>query len=94
MSCFPSSWGLLLPQSWDTRGGARRERCRIPDDKHHRPKWRLAQEMLEKLAGTALRPAVLVADIRIRRQCRLPPRSARPRPGLRPAGQGRDDRPR
>ncbi|WP_373465389.1 transposase [Streptomyces sp. V1I6] len=47
------SWRLFLPQSWDTPQAAdRRERCRIPDTGHHRPKWQLALETLDKLAGT------------------------------------------
>ncbi|AIA01358.1 transposase [Streptomyces noursei] len=61
-SC-PLSWRLFLPESWDTpEADSRRKRCRIPDDEHHRPKWQLALEMLDELAGAGLRPAVLVAD--------------------------------
>ncbi|AJT63294.1 hypothetical protein T261_1608 [Streptomyces lydicus] len=57
------SWRLFLPISWDVpEADGRRKRCRIPDDEHHRPKWQLALGMLDELAGTALRPAVLVAD--------------------------------
>ncbi len=60
-SC-PLAWRLFLPESWDTPEAAgRRERCRIPQDERHRPKWQLALEMLDELAGTGLRPAVLVA---------------------------------
>ncbi|MFC9245775.1 transposase, partial [Streptomyces sp. NPDC057136] len=40
----------------------RRERCRIPDTEHHRPKWQLALDMLDELNETGLRPAALVAD--------------------------------
>ncbi|WP_329142235.1 IS701 family transposase [Streptomyces sp. NBC_01456] len=61
-SC-PLSWRLFLPESWDApEADGRRNRCRIPDDEHHRPKWQLALEMLDELAGGGLRPAVLVAD--------------------------------
>ncbi|MGW9047606.1 IS701 family transposase [Streptomyces lydicus] len=61
-SC-PLSWRLFLPESWDAPEAAgRRKRCRVPDDEHHRPKWQLALEMLDELAGGGLRPAVLVAD--------------------------------
>nr|WP_307793511.1 IS701 family transposase [Amycolatopsis sp. MtRt-6] len=41
---------------------ARRNRCGIPEDEGHRPKWMLAVEMLDELAGHGLRPPVLVAD--------------------------------
>lgn len=61
-SC-PLSWRLFLPRSWDgPEAVSRRARCRIPDGEHHRPKWRLALEMLDELAILGLRPAVLVAD--------------------------------
>ncbi|MFB7383481.1 transposase [Kitasatospora purpeofusca] len=61
-SC-PLSWRLFLPESWDgPEAAARRAACRIPADARHRPKWQLALEMLDELAGTGLRPAVLVAD--------------------------------
>lgn len=57
------SWRLFLPESWDTpEADGRRRRCHIPDEEHHRPKWQLALEMLDELAGAGLRPAVLVAD--------------------------------
>ncbi|GLW04301.1 DDE transposase [Streptomyces lavendulae subsp. lavendulae] len=61
-SC-PLSWRLFLPSSWDgPEMAARRKACRIPDTEHHRPKWELAMEMLDELAGAGLRPAALVAD--------------------------------
>ncbi|MFD8321382.1 IS701 family transposase [Kitasatospora purpeofusca] len=61
-SC-PLSWRLFLPESWDgPEAAGRRAACRIPEDARHRPKWQLALEMLGELAGTGLRPAVLVAD--------------------------------
>ncbi|MFJ5120750.1 IS701 family transposase [Kitasatospora sp. NPDC088548] len=34
-------------------GRRRRAACRIPEDEHHRPKWRLALDMLDELADTA-----------------------------------------
>ena len=40
----------------------RRDRCGIPEEEGHRPKWKLAVEMLDELAGHGLRPPVLVAD--------------------------------
>ncbi|MFJ9854843.1 IS701 family transposase [Streptomyces sp. NPDC101150] len=54
---------LFMPALWDTpEATARRRACRIPTSEHHRPKWRLALEILDELAGIGLRPAVLVAD--------------------------------
>jgi SRSO17 transposase len=41
---------------------ARRDRCGIPEEEGHRPKWMLAIEMLDELANHGLRPPVLVAD--------------------------------
>ncbi len=41
---------------------ARRARAGIPDDQRHRPKWRLAIDMLVELAGWGLAPPVVVAD--------------------------------
>jgi SRSO17 transposase len=70
-SC-PLSWRLFLPASWDDTEAAdeeaaaairaRRARAGIPDDQRHRPKWRLAIDMLEELAGWGLTPPVIVAD--------------------------------
>ncbi|WP_405987737.1 IS701 family transposase [Streptomyces sp. NBC_00872] len=61
-SC-PLPWRLFLPRSWDgPDAAARREACRIPAGRQHRPKWQLALEMLDELAGIGLRPAALVAD--------------------------------
>ncbi|MFD5410009.1 IS701 family transposase [Streptomyces nojiriensis] len=61
-SC-PLAWRLFLPESWDgPEAAGRRERCRIPADEHHRPKWQLALDMLDELDAIGLRPAVLVAD--------------------------------
>ncbi|MFD4118204.1 IS701 family transposase [Streptomyces niveus] len=61
-SC-PLAWRLFLPAAWDSPDAAgRREACRIPEGERHRPKWRLALDMLDELADTGLRPAALVAD--------------------------------
>ena len=59
-SC-PLSWRLFLPAGWDDAGAAtpeaaaviaaRRARAGIPDSTRHHPKWRLALEMLDELAG-------------------------------------------
>jgi SRSO17 transposase len=69
-SC-PLDWRLFLPKSWDDLFAddearpdviARRGRCAIPEDEHHRPKWAMVVEMLDALAGHGLRPPVLAAD--------------------------------
>ena len=41
---------------------ARRDRCGIPEEEGHRPKWTLVVEMLDELAEQELRPPVLVSD--------------------------------
>ncbi|ATW52243.1 transposase [Streptomyces peucetius] len=57
------SWRLFLPACWDTPEAAgRRERCRIPDGEHRPSRWQFALDTLDELAGTGLRPAVLVPD--------------------------------
>jgi SRSO17 transposase len=70
-SC-PLNWRLFLPAGWDdaeaadedagTAIRARRARAGIPDEARHRPKWQLALDMLEELAGWELCPPVVVAD--------------------------------
>jgi SRSO17 transposase len=59
-SC-PLDWRLFLPSEWE-RDHERRARAKIPDDVGHRPKWRLALDMLDELAGWGLRAPVIVAD--------------------------------
>jgi len=70
-SC-PLDWRLFLPGSWDddcaatpeaaAAIAARRARAGIPATARHHPKWRLALEMLDELAGWGLAPPVVVAD--------------------------------
>jgi SRSO17 transposase len=70
-SC-PLNWRLFLPAGWDDAEVAdaqaaaairvRRARAGLPDDVRHRPKWRLALDMLDELAGWGLVPPVVVAD--------------------------------
>lgn len=73
-SC-PLGWRLFLPESWDDlspaiaadadRAGAvaaRRARAGVPADQRHRPKWALALDMLDELAGWGLAPPVVAAD--------------------------------
>ena len=63
-SC-PLDWRLFLPKAWDEEAAddagrlevvARRNRCGIPPDERHRPKWALVVEMLDELAEHGLRP--------------------------------------
>src|SRR3954462_8731819 len=70
-SC-PLNWRLFLPAGWDDAAAAtpeaaaairaRRARAGIPDDVRHRPKWRLALNMLDELAGWQLTPPLVVSD--------------------------------
>lgn len=41
---------------------ARRAASKIPDDERYRPKWLMALEMIDELAGWGLRPPLLTAD--------------------------------
>jgi SRSO17 transposase len=68
----PLDWRLFLPTRWDPAHAAdeddavlvrqRRARAGIPDDVEHRPKWALALDMLDELAGWGQRPPVVCAD--------------------------------
>src|SRR4051795_3264763 len=70
-SC-PLDWRLFVPERWDDAEAAppeaaaaitaRRARAGIPDEVRHRPKWRLALDMLDELAGWQLAPPVVVSD--------------------------------
>src|SRR3954452_17122940 len=70
-SC-PLDWRLFVPERWDDACAAgpqaaaavreRRTRARIPAEVRHRPKWRLALDMLDELTGEGLAPPVVVAD--------------------------------
>jgi SRSO17 transposase len=59
-SC-PIDWRLFLPESWDD-DQARRRAAHLPEQVQHRPKWQLALDMLDELAGWQLHPPVVVAD--------------------------------
>jgi SRSO17 transposase len=50
----------LAEQVADIR--ARRAAAKVPDSERYRPKWLMALEMLDELAGWGLTPPVLVAD--------------------------------
>ena len=68
----PLDWRLFIPESWDDEAATtykdaaavrlRRRRCRISDTEHHRPKWRLAVEMIDDLIASGHRPPVVAAD--------------------------------
>ena len=59
-SC-PLDWRLFLPEEWDD-DSERRAKAHLPERERHRPKWRLALEMLDGLRDDGLEPAVIVAD--------------------------------
>ena len=59
-SC-PIDWRLFLPESWDA-DAERRRKAHVPQGERHRPKWQLALELLDELAGWELVPPVLLAD--------------------------------
>ena len=50
------------PAKGEEERAERRARAAIPDAKRHRPKWALALEMLDELAGWGLTAPVVVAD--------------------------------
>jgi SRSO17 transposase len=59
-SC-PLDWRLFLPESWDA-DAERRRKAHVPKGERHRPKWQLALELLDELAGWDLVPPVVLAD--------------------------------
>jgi SRSO17 transposase len=59
-SC-PLDWRLFLPPEWDD-DPERRRKAHVPDRERHRPKWQLALELLDELAGWELVPPVVLAD--------------------------------
>ena len=59
-SC-PIDWRLFLPEEWDD-DLERRRKAHVPDEVGHRPKWQLALDMLDELAGWELVPPVVLAD--------------------------------
>jgi SRSO17 transposase len=59
-SC-PLDWRLFLPQEWDA-DTERRRKAHVPQGERHRPKWQLALELLDELAGWGLVPPVILAD--------------------------------
>jgi SRSO17 transposase len=59
-SC-PLDWRLFLPLEWDD-DAERRRKAHLPDHERHRPKWQLALDLVDELAGWGLRPPVILAD--------------------------------
>jgi SRSO17 transposase len=59
-SC-PLDWRLFLPESWDS-DAERRRKAHVPEHERHRPKWQLALELLDELAGWDLAAPVILAD--------------------------------
>lgn len=59
-SC-PLDWRLFVPEEWDT-DPARRAKAHLPEAERHRPKWRLALEMIDHLRTGGLEPPVVLAD--------------------------------
>jgi SRSO17 transposase len=59
-SC-PLDWQLFVPESWDT-DAQRRRRAHLPAPVRHRPKWQLALDLLDELAGWGLQAPVVLAD--------------------------------
>ena len=50
-----------MPQSWD-EDEERRAKAKLPAEERHRPKWRLALELLDELRDWGLEPPVIGAD--------------------------------
>jgi SRSO17 transposase len=58
---LPDRLAAVPPQSWDD-DAQRRRTAHVPADQRHRPKWRLALDMLDELADWDLVPPVILAD--------------------------------
>jgi hypothetical protein len=59
-SC-PINWRLFLPEDCN-HDAERRAKAHVPDRERHRPKWQLALELLDELAGWELVAPVVLAD--------------------------------
>lgn len=63
-SC-PLDWRLFLPKEWDEPSEfnvERRAKAKLPEDLHHKEKWRLALEMIDELISWGLTPPVILGD--------------------------------
>jgi SRSO17 transposase len=59
-SC-PLDWRLFLPEAWDA-DDERRAKAKIPDEVRHRPKWRLALDIVDELLEWGLERSIVQAD--------------------------------
>jgi SRSO17 transposase len=59
-SC-PLDWRIYLPQEWDS-DVERRRKAHVPEEVRHQPKWQLALEMIDELAGWGIDAPVVCAD--------------------------------
>lgn len=59
-SC-PLDWRLFLPEEWDS-DAERRKKAHLAEEERHRPKWRLALELLDELSGWGLEAPPILAD--------------------------------
>jgi SRSO17 transposase len=59
-SC-PLDWRLFLPEEWD-HDAERRRKAHVPAEQRHQPKWQLALDLLDELAGWELQAPVVLAD--------------------------------
>jgi SRSO17 transposase len=63
-SC-PLDWRLFIPKEWDSVSEFnqdRRTKAKLPEDVHHREKWRLALDMIDELIGWGITPPVVLGD--------------------------------
>lgn len=59
-SC-PLDWRIFLPEEWDS-DEERRRKARVPEERHHEPKWRLALQMVDELREWGLECPPILAD--------------------------------
>lgn len=57
----PVALRLFLPESWDS-DARRRRKCAVPEEVHHRPKWKIALEQLDRVAASGARFGEVLAD--------------------------------
>jgi SRSO17 transposase len=63
-SC-PLDWRLFVPKEWDEDSESnqdRRQKAKLPEEVHHREKWRLALDMVDELVGWGITPPVVLGD--------------------------------
>ena len=57
----PVALRLFLPESWD-RDARRREKCGVPKEIRHRPKWKIALEELDRVTASGAQFGEVLAD--------------------------------